>query len=66
MTPVNPYQDVIDWLRSPEGETWSEARIRQAAVVNGNSGHTCTRYGTRGDLWMGGMFSVKEDTCDAS
>ena len=58
---ANPYQDVINWLRSPEGEQWSESRIWAARLESGNAGHTCTRYGMISVMWMGGMFSLKDD-----
>lgn len=64
----NPYQDVINWLRSPEGEKWSEERMRTAAVALLNLSPAeirfwnLNRYGNwQGPLFMGGMFSVKED-----
>jgi hypothetical protein len=52
---VNPYQEVIAWLRSPEGELWSEQRI-------GGQGRTPVDYGHRGvagDPLMVGMFSFE-------
>jgi hypothetical protein len=61
--PENPYQDVIDWLRSREGESWSETRIACARRSNGNYGHTLVQYGAHsGEIWMGGVLSVKDDT----
>jgi hypothetical protein len=59
--PANPYQDVIDWLRSPDGEFWSEQRLKTAARSNGTYGHTINRYGAQGYLWMGGVLCVKDD-----
>lgn len=55
-------REVIDWLRSPEGERWSEARIAEARQYNGNFGHTLNQYGTTGrpEIWLGGVLSVKD------
>lgn len=58
--PANPYQEVIDWLRSPEGEHWSELRLLSA---NWHAGKpmTLTSYGSSHVMIMGGMFCIKED-----
>lgn len=63
---MNPYQDVIDWLRSPEGEKWSEQRMRTAAFSSplpmGCFHWNLNTFGNwQGPVYMGGMFSVKED-----
>jgi hypothetical protein len=43
----NPYQDVIDWLNSTEGKSWSyfQPRIWQSVLYNFRSAHcgTCDR-----------------------
>ena len=63
---ANPYQDVIDWLRSPEGENWSEQRMRKARTLTTRIGPsrelaTLTAYGVRGGpLFLGGVLSVKD------
>lgn len=55
----NPYQDVIDWLRSPAGENWSEQRMTDAR--GGAAVTTLTSYGyTVPFLWKG-IMSVKTD-----
>lgn len=58
---VNPYQDVIDWLRSPQGETWSEARLLTARVLSG-TGLTLTSYGSPDEYIWKGILSLKTDT----
>ena len=66
---MNPYQDVIDWLRSPEGSSWSEQRMRKAVMkafdLDG-SGSMWNLNRMTGDtmdspLYLGGVLSVKED-----
>jgi hypothetical protein len=61
-SPELPFQDVVDWLRSPEGEMWSEDRMAYArwntpqdSVMGPNS------YGDPRELMMRGMFSIKTD-----
>ena len=60
----NPYQAVIDWLRSPAGENWSEMRMTRARN-NGSMedlSATLNDYGLKtGPLYLGGVLSVKED-----
>lgn len=53
----NPYQDVIDWLRSPDGELWSEQRMTLAR----DRGFTLTDYGVGGPLVWKGIMSFKAD-----
>lgn len=63
----NPYQEVIDWLRSPEGSEWSEKRMRDARTFENRAGeivqlHTLNNYGYRvGPLFLAGVLSVKEN-----
>jgi len=59
---VNPYQDVIDWLQSPEGCKWSSQRLIDGRHASGYS-FTLINYGPGDVLWMGGIMSVKEDRC---
>lgn len=71
---MNPYQDVIDWLRSPEGSKWSEQRMVHAgyesAALDGSinwrlntpSGVTLWEV----PLYLGGVLSVKEDYYDTA
>ena len=71
---MNPYQDVIDWLRSPEGERWSETRMHDAACTGAadsfllapSGWHLNRRDGSTTDspLYLGGVLSVKEDEAD--
>lgn len=64
MAPLtNPYQDIINWLRSPAGEHWSETRIATAATDEGRPAPGMTRYANSSEWWLGGVFSVKEDYC---
>lgn len=62
MKTPNPYQEVIDWLQSPEGTSWSENRIWQAKITAGDTAAWVgtTSYGDRQVMWMGGVMSVKE------
>lgn len=65
---MNPYQEVIDWLRSDEGSKWSEMRMREARKfaaysLVGPGGWNLTQI--TGDcvgtpLYLGGVLSVKE------
>lgn len=67
---MNPYQPVIDWLRSKEGEAWSEARMQRATFyanseLVGDRGGWHLNHRT-GDtiatpLYLGGVLSIKED-----
>lgn len=51
--------EVIDWLRTPEGEQWSEDRICVARDAAGQR-VSLTRYGDEaGRLFLGGVISVK-------
>ncbi len=65
--PANPYQDVIEWLRSEEGSKWSETRMQQARLVSTSSRFSCyystlNDYGFRpGAFYLGGVLSIKED-----
>lgn len=68
---MNPYQEVIDWLRSAEGSRWSENRMKEAAwhacmLLDDGSG-AWSLISRTGDtlfvpLYMGGVLSVKEDS----
>lgn len=58
---ANPYQDVIDWLRTPEGERWSEERMRVARVMHSSGQLTLTAYGDKELLIWKGILSVKSD-----
>lgn len=69
MIGVNPYQDVIDWLRSPEGQRWSEDRIERARRMYGDGllfpddglSATLVSYGGRNsEIYLGGVLSVKD------
>ena len=55
----NPYQDVIDWLRSPAGENWSEERM--VAARRGARVSTAVTYGDPSVLLWKGILSVKTD-----
>lgn len=57
---VNPYQDVIDWLHTSEGESWSESRMQTARVCSG-TGSTLTRYGNEREYNWRGILSLKTD-----
>jgi hypothetical protein len=57
---TNPYQNVIDWLRTPEGETWSEARLLAGRVLN-ETGLTLTAYGDKELFCWKGILSLKTD-----
>jgi hypothetical protein len=65
--------DVIEWLRSPEGEAWSRDRIAAArkaelAAISPteNPFMACvispTEYGhgNRDSAWVSGMFSIRK------
>lgn len=66
---MNEFQDVIDWLRSPEGSRWSEMHMREA-VVHAQAVDPCSSEGwnlnlTDGHtidspLYLAGVLSVKE------
>lgn len=66
---MNPYQDVIDWLRSDQGSAWSETRMMQAAVyaarhLGGAMAwhlNRSSQLGTTYPLYLAGVLSVKED-----
>lgn len=60
---ANPYQEVIDWLRSPAGEKWSENRIAVAKARQCTSASqlTLTSYGDKELLCWKGILSVKRD-----
>jgi hypothetical protein len=65
---VNPYQDVIDWLRSPEGSGWSERRMQEAAYNAALQPGALSWHLNRSDrligqypLYMAGVLSVKDD-----
>lgn len=56
---MNPYQEVIDWLESPEGTAWSENRIRTARLASNFTGGVY--YGTDDCPRVLGIFSLKTD-----
>ena len=67
---ANPYQDVIDWLKSPEGEQWSEQRLEKARYIgmlaNGQPSFNSTlvtysaRVVAHYGFGLAGVFSIKE------
>jgi hypothetical protein len=57
----NPYQEVIDWLRSPAGEKWSENRMADAKAKHSSGQLTLTSYGDKDLLCWKGIFSLKRD-----
>ena len=57
---TNPYQPVIDWLRSPEGEAWSEQRLAHDYWQPSVSDYQRTTYNVSGPAYLRGIFSVKE------
>lgn len=64
---TNPYQDVIDWLRSPEGERWSEERLmkgfhrayRELGTGNGGPGLMSVVLPPWGPVSLPGVFTIK-------
>lgn len=71
---MNKFQDVIDWLRSPEGSRWSETRMREAVVhaqsadPDGEGWHLNHPTGDTifSPLYLSGVLSVKEqcESCE--
>ena len=62
---VNPYQPVIDWLRTPEGERWSENRLHRAfrnEILSGGPGWrpTFLHPDLCGPVCLVGVFNIKE------
>lgn len=57
----NPYQGVIDWLRSAEGCRWSEERLARASVNDNTLIDYSGATNTPSPLWLAGVFSIKED-----
>lgn len=55
---TNPYQPVIDWLHTPDGEHWSEIRVCASegcsTAVDHFAAGTC-------EMYLTGVFSVKGD-----
>lgn len=51
---IKEFADVIDWLRSPEGEKWSHEQMPAAGAFFACEGHQYYR----------GFFSVKPDDMD--
>lgn len=60
---MNPYQEIIDWLRSPAGERWSESRLRRARRASQSSTPTAYTLGWSGTgpVALPGVFNIKED-----
>jgi hypothetical protein len=61
MTVTNPYQDVIDWLRTSEGEAWSENRMALAKAIYSSGQLTLNAYGDGTIVIWKGLFSIKRD-----
>jgi hypothetical protein len=66
--PANPFQTVIDWLRSDEGQQWSEDRMREARFGYRTDGRnyyeaSIVSYSvaTTETVYLKGVLSVKED-----
>ena len=61
---TNPFQEIIDWLRSPEGEAWSEERMLLGAALSSGSieyPNLLNHYGNRtGPVYLSGILSFKE------
>jgi hypothetical protein len=58
---TNPYQAVIDWLRSPEGEAWSEGRMRPVGVLGYVIQNSVIRNSAAmGPAYLKGVFNIKE------
>jgi hypothetical protein len=55
----NPYQGIIDWLRSAEGCRWSEKRLARARGKNVGV-VTYDYLNSSSPLWVSGMFSIKD------
>jgi hypothetical protein len=66
-TIVNPFQEIVNWLRSDEGQRWSEARLRKARFkyhIDGTDIYESSPVGysaTGGPLFLRGVLCVKED-----
>ena len=58
---ANPYQEVIDWLKTPEGEQWSENRMAVAKAMYSSGQLTLNAYGDGTLLNWKGLFSLKRD-----
>lgn len=59
---MNPYQDIIDWLRSPDGERWSENRMSEGRRISDAGPVDYARAFAEGETpALIGVFSVKED-----
>jgi hypothetical protein len=57
---------VVRWLRSPEGEKWSEARMQQARYLAYDNSYDAapmglTWYGSSQDFNWRGIMSIKSD-----
>jgi hypothetical protein len=66
-TIVNPFQDTINWLRSDEGQQWSEDWMQKAKFEYHENGRTfCNpspvEYSDKeGPLYLSGVLCMKED-----
>ncbi len=59
---TNPYREVIDWLRSVEGEAWSQDRLATAKRNNHEPPHSgLTHYHDSTELAWRGILCVKRD-----
>jgi hypothetical protein len=60
-----PPAEVIAWLKSPQGEAWSEQRLRKARLTTivafGSAGYASLALQGQGPVVMRGMFSIKDD-----
>lgn len=50
----NPFSDIIEWLESPEGETWSRRHHRLEHIYH-------NARSADGYPFYRGIFNVKED-----
>ena len=57
----NPYQNVIDWLHTPEGEQWSEDRIAARRDADGGPTLGPNHYGDASCFLWKGIMSLKSD-----
>ncbi len=64
---INPFHEIIEWLRSEEGEQWSEEQMKTAryrcTLDNGTEIYEATlvNYGWEyGPVYLAGVLSIKE------